>query len=127
MGTKANPGPHDCYAKAEPDEPIFHLLARDRHGPALVWLWSALRELDGEKVDKVDDARACCKDMVAWAEARGRKPLGIGHVILAGILDLIRTANVVAGNAGGEATGEEYLRRLMAYTPFETAEQRATT
>jgi hypothetical protein len=32
MGTKSNPGPFDCYAKAEPDEPMFVLLARDPLG-----------------------------------------------------------------------------------------------
>lgn len=29
MGTKNNPGAFDCYANAEPDEPMFVLLARD--------------------------------------------------------------------------------------------------
>ena len=29
MGTKRNPATYDCYDKAEPDEPLFVLLARD--------------------------------------------------------------------------------------------------
>ena len=29
MGTKNNPGEYDGYTKAEPDEPMFVLLARD--------------------------------------------------------------------------------------------------
>jgi hypothetical protein len=33
MGTKRNPGLSDCYAKAEADEPMFVLLARDKHAP----------------------------------------------------------------------------------------------
>lgn len=43
MGTKANPGKYDCYAKAEPDEPIFVLLARDEHAPEVVRYWAALK------------------------------------------------------------------------------------
>lgn len=36
MGTKNNPGAFDCYANAEPDEPMFVLLGRDKHAPAPV-------------------------------------------------------------------------------------------
>ncbi len=45
MATKNNPSEYDCYANAEPDEPMFVLLGRDKHAPTLVWLWSTLREL----------------------------------------------------------------------------------
>lgn len=34
----------DCYHKAEPDEPKFTLLGRDRAAPVLVRLWAAIRE-----------------------------------------------------------------------------------
>jgi hypothetical protein len=43
VGTKNNPGEFDCYAKAEPDEPMFTLLARDPQFANLVRLWAALR------------------------------------------------------------------------------------
>lgn len=40
MGTKNDPGPNDCYAKALPDEPIFTLLARSPEAPGLVREWA---------------------------------------------------------------------------------------
>jgi hypothetical protein len=48
MGTKANPGPFDCYAKARPDEEIFILLDRDPLAPFLVSIWSSIRYGDRE-------------------------------------------------------------------------------
>ena len=45
MGTKNDPAPFDCYANAEPDEPMFVLLARDRVAPDTVRMWAALRAL----------------------------------------------------------------------------------
>lgn len=67
MGTKNNPGQFDCYAAADPDEPMFILLGRDKHAPTLVWLWAVLRELDGEAPEKVAEARTCATAMMAWA------------------------------------------------------------
>ena len=46
MGTKNNPGPHECWDKALPDEPRFALLARDPQGADLVGLWCCLRRKD---------------------------------------------------------------------------------
>lgn len=43
MGTKNNPAPNDCYDRAEPDEPMFTLLARDPTGATLVSIWAKLR------------------------------------------------------------------------------------
>lgn len=63
MGTKNDPGDFDCYANAEPDEPMFVLLGRDKHAPLLVDLWAALRELDGEHPDKTDEAIFCADSM----------------------------------------------------------------
>ena len=68
MGTKNNPGDYDCYQKAEADEPMFVLLARDRYAPILVMLWAELREAAGEDPDKVQEARDCADDMTAWNE-----------------------------------------------------------
>jgi hypothetical protein len=48
MGTKNNPSKFDCYANAEPDEPMFILLARDGMAPFLVSIWSKLRVGDSE-------------------------------------------------------------------------------
>jgi hypothetical protein len=48
MGTKANPGRFDCYAKARPDEQIFVLLERDPLAPFLVSIWSKVRMGDVE-------------------------------------------------------------------------------
>lgn len=44
MGTKADPGPRDCHALAEDDEPLFTLLARDPLAPMLVESWVQFRE-----------------------------------------------------------------------------------
>jgi hypothetical protein len=46
MGTKNNPGKFDCYEKAEPDEPRFTLIGRDRFASGLVKLWAAFKEGD---------------------------------------------------------------------------------
>jgi hypothetical protein len=40
MGTKNNPGTYDCYDKAEPDEPMFVLLARDPTASTFVRAWA---------------------------------------------------------------------------------------
>jgi len=40
MGTKNNPGEFDCYEEADPDEPMFVLLARDELAPEIVRLWA---------------------------------------------------------------------------------------
>ncbi len=93
MATKNNPGQFDCYANADPDEPMFVLLARDKHAPSLIWLWAVLRELDREKPEKVQEARDCCAAMVVWAHEHGRKSVGVGQGVLAGVLELIRAAN----------------------------------
>lgn len=93
MGTKNNPGQFDCYANAEPDEPIFVLLARDKHAPALVWLWAVLRQLDGEDEAKVKEAHQCVVNMIEWAHEHGRKSCGLGQAALAAVLELIRGCN----------------------------------
>jgi hypothetical protein len=73
LGTKANPGAFDCFANAKPDEPMFVLLARDRHAPFLVRAWAAWREAEGEDTAKVEEARQCADDMERWA---GLNPRG---------------------------------------------------
>ena len=66
MGTKNNPGEYDCYANADPDEPMFVLLARDPLAPILVELWASLREHAAGTPSKVKEARACALDMRKW-------------------------------------------------------------
>lgn len=74
MGTKNNPGSYDCYANAEPDEPIFVLLGRDASAWALVQLWADLREHMGESPEKVAEARSCAEKMLEWATKKGKQP-----------------------------------------------------
>jgi hypothetical protein len=77
MGTKNNPGAFDCYANAEPDEPMFVLLGRDKFAPSLVEFWAWERELDGEAAEKVEEARQCAYDMRKWLADHGKveKPI----------------------------------------------------
>ena len=63
MGTKNRPGAYDCYVKADPDEPLFVLLARDPLAPQLVRLWA---DLSGARKDKAQEARQCADDMELW-------------------------------------------------------------
>lgn len=66
MGTKNNPGQFDCYANAEPDEPMFVLLARDRHAPWLIRYWALWRHQENEDEAKVQEALECARAMEQW-------------------------------------------------------------
>lgn len=73
MGSKLNPGEFDCYSNALPDEPMFILLARDPHAPALVQLWATYRGRDIEVGDRpktdqamVEEAIICATSMRGW-------------------------------------------------------------
>jgi hypothetical protein len=73
MGAKNNPGAFDCYEKAEPDEPMFVLLARDPQAPFLAeeWARGRLRLIDEGKKPEADrpmteEAFACAKAMRDW-------------------------------------------------------------
>ena len=68
MGTKNNPGDYDCYANADPDEPMFVLLGRDRQAPALVRQWARGRQAMGEKPEKVQEAFDCARAMETWRQ-----------------------------------------------------------
>lgn len=90
MGTKNNPGKFDCYNAAEPDEPMFTLLARDPLAGFLVSIWSSMRYGDFEAAqvkfdamvskvgaryavspdcDKAGEAQDCAFNMFAWRNA----------------------------------------------------------
>jgi hypothetical protein len=122
MATKANPGKYDCYENAAPDEPMFVLLARDRHAPALVALWAVMRELYGEDAEKVAEARQCCVDMIAWAVEHDRKIDGYGAVTLAGVFELIRCANssLKSGEWKNDPTPDAFVRGLLGRTEIDT-------
>lgn len=68
MGTKNNPGNFDCYANAEPDEPMFVLLARDRDAPAVIEEWVRRRKERYPYSDafKIEEALRCANEMRAW-------------------------------------------------------------
>jgi hypothetical protein len=123
MGTKNNPGLHDCYIKAEPDEPMFILLARDKHAPALVWLWASLRELDGASPSKANEARVCAANMMAWAHDHDLPVVGFGHAALAGTMELIRAVNSASKRLGENYTNSmtdiDAMRMFLSETEFE--------
>lgn len=77
MGTKNNPGEYDCYESADPDEPMFVLLARDELAPDLVRHWAAVylmkhakgitfAELPPRVIKKHKEAHDCADAMEAW-------------------------------------------------------------
>lgn len=73
MGTKNNPGKFDCYAKLDPDEPHFVLVAHDSNAPSLVRTWCSIRIAQiangvrpDSDMEKVREARACADAMDAW-------------------------------------------------------------
>lgn len=82
MGTKNNPGKYDCYAKAEPDEPIFVLLGRDPLAAALVDEWIALSEYrditngidESINLEKYTEAENCAHAMYNYCASLGKQP-----------------------------------------------------
>lgn len=73
MGTKNNPGAFDCYANAEPDEPMFVLLGRDPCASLLVKVWIEMRRRMLDDPTKLLEARDCADAMLQWAVAKGKK------------------------------------------------------
>ena len=83
MGTKNNPGKFDCYANAEPDEPMFILLGRDPHAADAVRKWAYDRETMIERGAKppedmrmVVEARECADAMERYATERRLRRAG---------------------------------------------------
>lgn len=79
MGTKNNPGKFDCYANAEPDEPMFVLLGRDPTAALVVTFWRAMRMQlcpDDARLalehHKLEEARTCSLAMETWAREHGK-------------------------------------------------------
>ena len=80
MGTKNNPGEFDCYENAEPDEPMFVLLARDPVAADVVRYWIQrryeLRHVKPTYKDKLDEAARCAVDMDVWLSNRRARSTG---------------------------------------------------
>lgn len=73
MGTKNNPGKFDCYANADPDEPMFVLLGRDPAAPLLINLWADIRARMGEDQEKIDEADDCEDACLVWLEMKDKE------------------------------------------------------
>jgi len=67
MGSKRNPSRFDCIAKAEPDEPYFVLLGRDRSAAELVRKWATQRHAEGDNSGAVMEALTIANDMDKFA------------------------------------------------------------
>jgi hypothetical protein len=86
MSTKNAPGKFDCYANAEPDEPMFVLLGRDPMAPMLVEQWGHMRVAAGEDPAKVAEADECARQMRAWLAKIGKRPASVlGTQVIADI------------------------------------------
>ena len=59
-------GKDACLDKAEADEPLFTLLARDVSAAILVELWASLREQRDGLTEQVVEARTCASKMRLW-------------------------------------------------------------
>lgn len=67
MGTKRNPAPNDCYAKADMDEPMFTFLARDSDAPAFIRAWAQKRfKAQTINAEKAEEAFECARAMEEW-------------------------------------------------------------
>ena len=86
--TLAEPGPYDPLGRTEPDEPIFPLVAHDRHSPATVRFWADLTRTSTmkaivdlppndpgierlqEKLRQCSEADILAVDMERWVKGR---------------------------------------------------------
>lgn len=78
MGTINNPSRFDAMKKAEPDEPYFVLLGRDKHAAELVRKWAVQRHAEGEAGEIVMEALGIAADMDKFHmrhDARLRPPV----------------------------------------------------
>lgn len=74
MATKNNPGPFDCFSRAEPDEPMFVLLGRDAAACLTVVFWVRMRLALGQPLEdpQIEEARECSRKMEKWAKSKGK-------------------------------------------------------
>jgi hypothetical protein len=102
MSTKQNPGKFDCYSNAEPDEPMFVLLARDPAAPLMVLLWSRIREKYQDKSkkflndnSKIQEARDCADEMRKWmADNRPDKNYDVMETAFADVISEIAADSI---------------------------------
>lgn len=92
MATKNNPGKYDCYAAAQPDEPLFILRANDELAPHIVRIWAMCRfgapseeiidqvrlaRIAAKKkpfnISKMEEAVYCAISMEEWKKTNGKK------------------------------------------------------
>ena len=73
MGTKNEPGEFDCYASADPDEPMFILLGRDPFAAQLVEAWVDARIAAGDSHERTKEAAECANAMRLWLERINRQ------------------------------------------------------
>lgn len=97
MGTKNKPGDFDCYATAEPDEPMFILLGRDPCACLVVAFWVKLRQTLNPDDPKIDNARVCVRELEAYAREHGKT------TELAAALDAMQKFVVISPEPGSEA------------------------
>ena len=118
-----------CFSRAVyRGAPTFVLVGWDRHAATLLWLWAAMRELDGEDPAVVHQARLDLVRFLDYAHSEGRKVYGLGQSVLTGCMELISTVNGLMVQARAAGTGEdpknqatdiETLRRWLAETQFD--------
>lgn len=72
MGTKNNPGSFDCFEAADPDEPMFVLLARDQLAPYLVEMWAQMRS--GDVISVYDTCNRMVQDHMVTYTPKDEKP-----------------------------------------------------
>lgn len=136
MGTKANPGAYDCYAKLKDDEPHFVLMGRDPLAGTLVRAWAggAVMRLDGhleregrDKVPadyvtreqaKISEANRCADAMDAYCRANGKLPARWTtkapiHTHAGLPRDVLRALVVEALNHGHDTDADE----IIAHVP----------
>lgn len=63
MATKHDDG---CFQRAEDDEPLFTLLARDASAPLLVEQWARQRQERDGLTEQVQDAYRTAEQMREW-------------------------------------------------------------
>ena len=69
MSTKSEVllNPSSCLNKAEGDEPVFVLRAKDPLAPMIVRMWAELAyQLNAHESKKIQDAYGEARDMVQW-------------------------------------------------------------
>ena len=69
MSTKNNPGEFDCCANAEPDEPMFAFLARDKHAPEVVREWARAMERRQKGIHDIHETRISLKHELSRIQA----------------------------------------------------------